>query len=270
MQAGNAGGVAIGGLGLAIAERSSQAVAAAVVAVVLFACCLPLAGIPMERRGGGAAGVRAALHELWSDMSTILLSRAGILALLACLLPIGVGAASNLFAAIATDWNAPAALVSSVTGLLGGVASVLGCLVGGRLSDAMARRSAYVLSGIAVALAAFVMAAAPRTPASFAVTALTYYFAYGLTYSTFCGFVLQLIGKGAAATKYNVLASISNVPILLMTQLDGWVGDQWGRTAMLVVDGTSGLVGAAILFAVAALLRTRVPVRMAGASAGPA
>ena len=150
--------------------------------------------------------------------------------------------------------------MATSNGVLGGIASILGCLAGGRLSDAVERRRAYVLAGLAVAISGFAMAAGPRTPAAHAVTVLAYNVALGLSYAAFTGFALEVIGKGAAATKYNVLASLSNVPIYAMFQADGWVADHWGRTAMLWVDGAAGVAGAVVLLVAAAALQRRAPV----------
>ena len=138
-----------------------------------------------------------------------------------------------LFAAIAPDWNASTELVAAANGVLAGLASIAGCMAGGRISDAMDRRHAYVVAGAALAAAALGMAVLPRAPVAYAATVLAYSFALGLSYAAFTGFALEVIGKGAAATKYNVLASVSNFPIYGMMRVDGWVADVHGRTAML-------------------------------------
>jgi len=41
------------------------------------------------------------------------------------------------------------------------------------------------------------------------------------------------MGTGAATTKYNVFASISNTPIYFMTLVDGWAHTKWGPAGML-------------------------------------
>lgn len=256
MQAGNAGGVAVGGLGLVLAERLGFQVAAIVVAVLLAACSLPLLGMRMPAWKGEVAGFRAALRQLDVDVRGVFLSRNGLLALLICVLPVGAGAASNLFAAIATDWRAPPDLVATSNGMLAGFISVLGCAVGGRISDRMGRMGGYLFSGFAMALPAFAMAVGPRSPFAYGAGVLAYYFVIGINYATFCGFALSVIGKGSAATKYNILASLSNVPIYMMTQTDGWVADHWGRTAMLWVDGLATIVaGLVMLVAIVAVRR---------------
>ena len=91
------------------------------------------------------------------------------------------------------------------------------------------------------------MALLPRSEAMFVVWVSVYTFTLGLAYAAFSAFVLEVIGKGAAATKYNALASLSNVPIYYMTNIDGWAHDRWNSAGMFFIE--SGLaVASAVLF----------------------
>jgi len=122
----------------------------------------------------------------------------------------------------------------------------------------MDRKAAYVWFGLLQAAAGGAMALLPRTQAMFIVWGSVYTFTAGLTYAAFSAFVLEAIGKGAAATKYNALASLSNVPIYYMINIDGWAHDRWNSTGMFFTE--SGLaVAAAVVFVVLAkvLLRKR-------------
>ena len=260
-QAGNVGGTTVGGLGLILADRASPAIAAASVAVALFACALPLLSMRAPPRASGQAGpgLRHAFSDLVADLRGVFVSRRGLVALLLCILPIGSGGASALFSAIGPDWGASTELVATANGVAAGIASILGCLAGGWLSDVLERRRAYVVAGLAVAASAFAMAFLPRTPWAYGATVLAYSFSLGLSYAAFTAFALEVIGLGAAATKYNVLASVSNFPIYWMTTFDGWVADRHGRTAMLVTDGLAGVAGGVLLLLAALVLLRRPP-----------
>jgi hypothetical protein len=76
-----------------------------------------------------------------------------------------------------------------------------------------------------------------------------------MCYAAFTAFVLDIIGHTGGATKYNLFASLANVPIILMTTADGSVSDHFGRIAMLVVDGLAGVAGATVLLAIVWILR---------------
>jgi MFS family permease len=262
-QAGNLGGTGLGGgAGLWIAERvANPLVPGAVLAVACALCCLGLAFIrepaPMPREASYVRTLKSVLQDLWM----VARSRPGFLALLICFLPIGTGAATNLFSATAGDWQASADAVALVNGIGGGMAAALGCIVGGYLCDRIDRKTAYWLYGIAIGLCAVAMAAAPRTELAYSVFCLIYWFISGLTYAAFAAVVLEAIGLGAAATKYSLFASLSNMPIQYMTLVDGWAHTRWGTGGMLLTEALVGGLAVLVFLAAAALRTSTQPAR---------
>jgi len=121
----------------------------------------------------------------------------------------------------------------------------------------MNRKAAYVLYGVLQALCAAAMAIAPRTESMYIVFTMLYAFITGLTYGGFSAFVLEAMGLGAAATKSNLFASLSNMPIAYLTWVDGWAHDCWGARGMLLIEAAMGLDGLVIFLAVLFLLRAR-------------
>lgn len=260
-QAGNLGGSALGGgLGFRLVRNLPHAwMAPTLLAVGLLACCLALLPLPdpVEARPRGAVGarLRAVFRQLWG----VIWSRQGALAVPLCFLPMGAGAAAGLFSAVARDWHASSDLVELMNGWLSGAIMIAGCLLAGRVSDAMDRKAAYAVSGGILAVFTLIVAFLPQTSGSYALLCIGYSLGTGLCYGTFTGFVLETIGGGAAATKYNVFASLSNVPIWYMTRVDGWAADQLGAVKMLLVDAAAGGIGIAVLVAVFAALRFTRP-----------
>jgi len=264
-QAGNLGGTGVGG-GLALwlmQNRGFTAGQAGIVLGILCAlCCVALLRFrEPAREARPATHLAGHLRHLWTDLWSVARSRFGFLAIAVCFLPIGSGAASNLWAAVAGDWQASADTVALVNGVLGGIIMAGGCLVGGRLCDRIDRKTAYCLFGLVQLMLAVGMSIAPRTEAAFVLFACAYAFAVGLTYAGFTAVVLEAIGRGAAATKYNLLASLSNMPVAYVTYVDGWAHQQWGATAMLQVEAMLGLAGLALFIAIAALSHARTVAR---------
>jgi MFS family permease len=262
-QAGNLGGNGLGGgAGLWLAQTLPEPwMAGAALAVACALCGAALCFVPepppMARAGHYGRMLVAVLKDLWQ----VARARAGILALLICFLPIGSGAASNLWAAVADDWHASANTVALATGVFSGIVSALGCLAGGYGSDRMDRKTAYALYGLLMAMCTVAMAIAPRTEAMYVVFTLMYAFIQGLTYAGFTAVVLETIGLGAAATKFNVYASLSNMPIAYMTLVDGWAHTRWGAGGLLNVEAAIGVLGIVVFVAVAmALPRRALPV----------
>lgn len=264
-QAGNLGGGGLGGgAGLLLAERlPAPWMAAALVALVCLACALALFLVDEPPAAHREGRLTRRLSDVGADLWQLARSRNGLLTLFLCVLPIGSGAASGLWSAVAGDWQASANTVAVATGVLGGIVSALGCLAGGWVCDRMNRKAAYAAYGVLQALCAVAMAAAPRSESMYVFFTLLYAFITGLTFAGFTAFVLEAMGKGAAATKYNVYASLSNTPIYYMTRIDGWAHGRWGAGGMLKTEAAFGAVGLVAFLGVAALLtgRTRPQLR---------
>ena len=235
-QAGNFLGSGIGGgLGLyLVGYLPSPWMASGIVGVLCLACCAPLALVPTPERPRRDPAVFKNITAMLKDLWELMRNRSGILAFILCFLPIGTGAVA--FSAIADEWKASAHTVALINGVLGGVISAVGCILGGWICDSMDRQRAYVVFGILQAVSGMAMALFPRTQAEFVVWVSVYTFTAGLSYAAFSAFVLEVIGKGAAATKYNALASLSNVPIYYMTIIDGSAHDRW-NSAKHVLHG---------------------------------
>ena len=275
-QAGNLGGQGLGGgLSLWLIESAglSSAASGAMLGLLCVLCCVALLWVddskPLLKVEGhvevaGRKGAAANLRAIGTDLWTLLRSRVGILALLICLLPIGSGAAQNLWSPIADEWHATADVVAFVTGAMSGLVSALGCLAGGWLCDRIDRKAAYCLFGFLLCLAAVGMALCPRTSSQYIFWTSAYAFVVGLCYAAYCAVVLEAIGKTAAATKFSFLSAVSNTPIMLMTFLDGWAQGRWGTNGMLWTDAALGAVGIVVFAAVAGATK-----RAAAASALP-
>ena len=260
-QAGNLGGQGVGGgAGLWLAQILPDPwMSGAVLGIVCASCIAALAFVAepprVARTGSYARDIRDVLRDMWD----VIRARPGFLALLICFLPIGTGAASNLWAAAAGEWSASADTVALATGVLGGLVSAVGCIAGGYICDRMDRKKAYVLYGLLQATCAIAMALAPRTEAMYIVFTTAYAFITGLTYAGFSAVVLEAIGLGAAATKYNVFASLSNMPIAYMTVVEGWANTRWQAGGMLYTEAVFAVAGVLVfLLATALTARRRV------------
>jgi hypothetical protein len=78
----------------------------------------------------------------------------------------------------------------------------------------------------------------------------------GLCFAGFSAVTLEAIGLGAAATKYNLFASLSNMPIAYMTALEGWAHTQWGANGFLYLEAALG-VASLLVFSAANVLSGR-------------
>ncbi len=274
-QAGNLGGNGVGaGLALWVAENSSiNWLPGATLAIIFLLCNLALLFVPSPVRESEVAFSHSLpvrllinLKEMFFDIWAIVSRNAGFLALLICFLPIGSGGATAVFQSISREWLiTDGVLVGNITGTAGGMLSALGSLVGGYICQRLDNKRSYALFGLLMAGCALGMAFAPRTPQMYILFVLLYLFIVGLSYAAFTAVVLEVIGKGAAATKYNVFASLSNVPITYMGYLlgqayDGCSGKDplfpvCGSKPMLYTDAGMGLLGIVVFLAFVPLAR---------------
>jgi MFS family permease len=252
-QAGNVGGAGLGGgAGLWISHQfHSLPLAGCVLGALSLICAFALLLAPASTRHPRQPSYFATLREVGRDCWRVCWSRGGLLTLLLFALPLGSGGAATLFATVAAGWGVTPNLLATVASF-GGFFIIPVALAGGFVSDRIDRRVAYLLFGLVEGLIALGMALAPHTPAFFIPFAFAYTASIGLAYAGFASVTLETIGRGAAATKYNLLAGVSNIPVALMPAIDGAAASRWGADGMLYLELATA-VGGALLFAAVSL-----------------
>ncbi|MGZ3277962.1 MAG: MFS transporter [Caulobacteraceae bacterium] len=247
-QAGNFAGMGVGGgIGLYLAQHvQAQWVSGAGLGMLCMSCAavLPLVPfVPRVSRPTVAATLMEVLREVWS----VIKSRAGLLVIILMLLPIGSGGVQ--WNSVAREWKVSADIVALTGGVITGVVSGVAALFGGYVCDWIDRRTAYCLFGVLIAVEVLIAAWLPRTPEVWIAASVLYQALVAATYAAYSAVVLEVIGRGAAATKFNLLASVANVPVTFMPIVDGRLHDGYGTNAMFY--GEAGLsVAAAAVFGV--------------------
>ncbi len=264
-QAGNLGGTGLGGgLGLWLAQHAPLWISGTALGLFCLATALALLFLNEPSREHRTQSFLGSLANVGRECWALLRSARGALVFFLMLLPIGEAAAQNLWSAVANDWHASGDAVALVNGVLGGVVSIVGCLIGGWICDLIDRKTAYCLFGLVIAAAAVAMALAPRTEAMFVAFVLLYAFLAGFCYAAYAGVVFETIGKGAAGTKSNLLSGISNVPLIYAGIFDGMGHDRWGAAGLLYTDAALGVIGVAVFLGVAFVaqaMRSNAPAR---------
>ncbi len=259
-QAGNLGGAGIGGgLGLWLATRLPEPwMSGATIGALFLLCCLALRFVPVaatRRAEADVAGALGATRRVARDLVAMLKTKGGLLAAMLCVLPIATGAAQGPLtqAKVAAAWGAGAAEVALVQGFISGLVTAAGCFLGGYLCQRVRPRTAYAGIGLALAAVAAAMGACPATVSMYVGWNLSYAFTVGLAYAAFTALVLDAMGAGSAATKYNVFASLSNFPLWWLGLLLGVAAQRWGPRVMLFTEAAFGVAGVG-LFALGARL----------------
>jgi PAT family beta-lactamase induction signal transducer AmpG len=249
-QSGNQfGQTAGGGMGLWLVQHAPAPwVAGLALAAIVSGCALPLIGLEEPPRPQAGASVVGRVCDAWQELTGVMRTRVGRIALILAILPIGTGAAEFLFSAIGPEFQASADVVSAVLGLGGGLAIVIGCFAGGRLADRISKPMAYAIACGLGLVACVVIAFSPRTSAGYAASTLFYTFTLGMVTASFTGLVLSIIGDTAAATKINLFFALNTLFSLGMLRVAGWAHDAWSTTGMLFTEALTGMA-ALVLFA---------------------
>jgi MFS transporter, PAT family, beta-lactamase induction signal transducer AmpG len=246
-QSGNLGGAGLGGaLGLFLIQHLSKPwMAGAIMGGLFMSCCLALLVLPEIKAHVSKTRPVEAMQAVLVGFWKMIKARAGISAAVLCILPIATGAAQGTLtqAAVAAHWGAGAEHVEIVQGLLSGVITALGCFLGGWVCNRMNAHSAYALFGIMLAAIAAGMALSPETVSMYVAWNMIYSLGVGLSYAAFTAMALIAIGRSAAATGYNVFASLSNFPLWWLGLLLGYVADHRGPRAMLGTEAVLGVIG---------------------------
>jgi MFS family permease len=262
--AGNLGGSGIGGgAGLWLAQRMPEEwMVAALLALAGIFCCIGLLFLNEPKSTIRDHRMSKTYQNLFKDVWNTLKTKMGILAMLLAFLTLGTGAAQNLWSAVAPDWSASADTVALVTGVVGGLLSAVGCLIGGWICDRMSRQSAYLLFGLIGAFCAVGMAYSPKTELMYIIWTSVYAVVLGFSGAAFCAFILEAIGKGAAATKFNIYVSLSNTPTYLMIYIEGWAYTRWGSTGMLNIEALFAVLAIILFLVVQAAMKEKKSVSL--------
>ena len=251
-QAGNLGGTGLGGaLGLFLLQHMSKPwMSGAVMGGLFMACCAALLPLPEVKPHVSGKRPLAAVKTVATGLWGIVRTRMGFLTAFLCVLPVATGAAQGTLtqAAVAAHWGAGAEHVELVQGLLSGFITAIGCFVGGWVCGRFNPRAAYAFFGLMLAGIATAMAFSPATINMYIFWNMIYAFGVGLSYAAFTAMVLIAIGRSAAATGYNVFASLSNFPLWWLGLLLGWVADHRGAKTMLIAEAALGVLGVLLFF----------------------
>ncbi len=260
-QAGNLGGTGLGGgLGLYLMQAMPAPwMSGAILGVLFLLCGLPLRGLPNLQPHTQHLSAADSIKSVWKDIAAMAKTSAGLLAAIIVFLPMGTGAAQAVLtqASVAGLWGASSNEVALVQGLQSGLFTAFGCFVGGYACQRIHPRTGYALFGIVLALIAVLMALSPATVTTYVMWNMAYAFGVGLSYAGFTAVVINAMGPGSAATKYNVLASISNFPIWWLGLLLGVVADWRGARFMLFTEAAIGVLAVAVFLLIAARLNRR-------------
>ena len=245
-QAGNIGGMGLGGgAGIWLSTHFSYQIAGITLSVAMLACAATLYLVPkVYSETDKSISERFKLMVI--DLRDLFRSPVAVYSTVLIMTPIGIGGAAYIWSSVGKDWQVSADTVALVTGILSGGVSAAGCIFGGWVADKFGRWWSFFGSGGFMAIVSLLMSLSPFTPSSYVIGVLFYAFTFGMVNAAFSAVTLYAIGKGLAATKYALISSLSNIPVVYMTAFDGWLHDEYNIKTMLLGETALGVIFAAI------------------------
>jgi hypothetical protein len=262
IQAASLGGTGLGGgLGLWIADRAGESAAALAMAATTLACAAPMLLLRVPRRPPGVA-VSARVGQMAREIWDLARTRAGVLAMILMVIPSALGASAGLLPAAAGAWRASAGLVALMSGALGGVANIPGCVLGGYLCRRHLHRTVYIWGALAYAGGLTAMALAPHTPFAYAGFLILNGLILGVALGALTSVNFDTLGPTSPATVSAGLLSLANVPLLLTTVLLGQTEARTGVDGMLLTEAALGAASIVLYALLARWWRAPAPAEV--------
>lgn len=240
-QAGNLAGNGLGGgAGVWLYTHASFQMALITLSFVIACCCLALFFVTQvfaEKNNSLKQGFKS----IYLDLKGLIRSPVAVFSAVVITTPIGIGACSNVWSSVAGDWQVNANGVALFTGTLSGIVFAAGCILGGWIADKFGRWNAFFGAGLIMAMVTLAMSFLPHLPPIYKIGILLYASMTGVNYAAFSAVILHAIGEGLASTKYALLSSFGNIPLVGMTAFVGWLHDSQGVRMMLLGDTLAGI-----------------------------
>jgi len=263
MQGGMLAAQALGGaLLLYLARRLSTPATATCAAVLVAAPALIALTIGEKAPQGNARDFWRTVKTMGCEIRATLFAARSLPALLLLVSPVGTAAAQSLFAAMAREYSVGEQGVLLLNGILGGVLTMLGAFAAVVVPAHWDRRIAYAASGLLCAVSGIFLVFAPMAPWAYYAGVALYMLSSGMCYAFFLGVVVIALGEAgeSAGTRYTMLVSLGNLPVVYMTRVEGWGYGVFGSRGVPALDAAGNLLVAlatAVWIAVAAVRRPK-------------
>lgn len=245
-----AGSLAVGAVAvfllLSSAERFSLGAlgwiaAALIVFPALFAIGAPAQSMVREH------GAWETIVRVGREFKSTFLRWEAIPYALLILAPCASGAMIGLLPELARDYGVSGAQVAWINGVGGALLTTAGALSASLIPVRVRTPVAYLLAGLANAATLALLSVGPRQPAIYFASTVLFLFTVGAGYALFTAVSLEFLGGSgkSGSSRYAIINSLGNVPVVYMTWLDGRGYALWGPRGM---SGIDALVSALAVF----------------------
>jgi PAT family beta-lactamase induction signal transducer AmpG len=173
--------------------------------------------------------------------------------------PCASGAMIGLLPELARDFGVSGAQVAWINGVGGALLTTAGALSASLIPIRVRASIAFLLAGLANAATLALFSLGPQRPAIYIVATVLYLFTIGAGYALFTAVVLEFLGHSgkSGSSRYSIINSLGNIPVVYMTWLDGRGYALWGPRGMPGIDALVSAVTILLLLGHFAFSRWR-------------
>jgi hypothetical protein len=186
---------------------------------------------------------------IWHEFKTNFLRWRAVPYTLMMLFPMASGALIGLLPGIAQDYHVSGQQMAWMNGLGGALLTASGSLAATLIPARIRASVSYLSVCLLNQLLLFILWLGPLSPSTYFIGATLYLFTIGTCYALFTAVVLEFLGQSgkSGCSRYSIINSLGNVPVVYMTALDGRGGKLWGTRGVAGTDAVLGAIGATIL-----------------------
>ena len=240
-----------GGLMMLLAGEIMRALPAAFAGIVLGAIMLlpTLLFVFIPAPGPDRRLARDSFGQFWGEVFALLKRREVLIALVLFVLPSASFGLTNVLGSVGKDFSASERIVSLCAGVGTAVAGVAGSLLVAPFTRKVALRPLYLGIGIVGGLFTLGLLLLPHHPWTFALAITGENVFQAMAFAAANAITFETIGPGnpLAATTFTVLIAASNLPITLMSYLDGLGYNRHGIAGSFLLDASISIAICAVL-----------------------
>jgi len=191
----------------------------------------------------------SSMERVWSEFKATFF-RWEALPYAACMVfPMASGSAIGMLPGVAKQYGVNGDNVAWINGLLGGLLMAAGSVGMGAIRYKMRAGQMYMIISLINCAALAVLWLGPLKPSTYLAGTILYLFTVGACYAMFTAVVLEFMGQSgkSGSTRYSIINSLGNVPVMYMVIVDGFGGEHWGGRGLAGAECVVGAIGATIL-----------------------
>jgi PAT family beta-lactamase induction signal transducer AmpG len=194
-------------------------------------------------------GARETAVRIWREFRSTFFRWEALPYTLLIIAPGSSGAMIGLLPELARDYGVSGTQVAWINGLGGALLTTAGALSAALIPVRVRAPIAYIGAGLANAATLALLSVGPQRPGVYFAGTVLYLVTIGAAYALFTSVELEFLGESgkSGSSRFAIINSLGNLPVVYMTWLDGRGYAHWGPRGMPGIDALVSAAGASLL-----------------------